>query len=77
MLRRLGEHGRPELIDERGLDLALRVSGGDPLADERLHPQRDRRVGRVEGRVADRADELRFELGGGGPLLARPRGRGE
>ena len=28
--RRLGEHGRAELVDERGLDLALRVARGDP-----------------------------------------------
>ena len=42
LARRHGEHGGAELVDELRLDLALRVAGGDPRADERLHPQRDR-----------------------------------
>ena len=77
LLRRLGQHRRAELVDERGLDLALRVAGGDPLADERLHPQRDGRVRGVERRLADRADELGLELGRGRALLARSRRGGE
>ena len=71
LARRHGEDGGPELVDELRLDLALRVAGRDPGADVRLHPQRDRRVGGVERRLADRADELGLELGGCRLQLAR------
>ena len=62
---------RPELGDERVLDLLLRVAGRDPHADERLHFLRDGCVRLIEGRLAHRADELRLEVGGVGR-----RGRG-
>ena len=42
-LRRLGEDGGTELIDELRLDLGRAVAGGDPRPDVRLHPGRDRR----------------------------------
>ena len=63
-LRRLREHAWPELVDELGLDLRLGRARRDPLADDLLHPSRDRRVGLVERRLAGRADELRLEVGG-------------
>ena len=52
--RRHRQDARAEVGDELRLDLALRVARGDPRADERLHPARDRSVGGVEGRLADR-----------------------
>ena len=70
--RRLREHLGPELGDERVLDLLLRVAGGDPHADERLHPLGDGSVRLVERRLADRAHELGLEIGG----VRRRGGRG-
>src|SRR5262249_28305307 len=55
---RLREHLRPELGDQRILDLLLAVAGRDACADDRLHALRDRGVRLVERRLADRADEL-------------------
>ena len=62
-LRRLGEHGRAELVDELRLDLRRAVTGRDPRANERLHPGGDRRARLVEGRLARRADDLGLEVG--------------
>ncbi len=72
-LRRRGEHRRTELGDELRLDLALRVTGGDPLADERAQALRHRRRRHVEGRVAGRADHLVLEIGERRMPLARER----
>ena len=65
------EHGRPELVDELRLDLALRVAGGDPDPDVRLDAAGGRRVRGVERRLADGAHELGLELGGGWLHLTR------
>ena len=72
--RRLGEDALAELRDELSLDLALRVAGGDPPADELLHAQARPASSTVERRVARRADELALELGLCRMLLARERG---
>ena len=72
LARRHREDGRPELVDELRLDLALRVARSDPRADARLHPPRDRCVRGVERRLADGADELGLELGGRRLQLAAP-----
>src|SRR4051812_11263784 len=61
-LRRLGEHGRPELIDELCLDLRRAVAGCDPRANVGLHPRRDGRARLVERRLARGADDLGFEV---------------
>ena len=68
MLRRLGEHGRAELVDELRLDLRRAVPGRDARANERLHACRDRRVRLVERRLARRADDLALEIGLAGPV---------
>src|ERR687887_491297 len=62
-LRRRREHALPELVYELRLDLALRVAGSDPGADERAHAVGDRRVRERERRMAGRTDDLVLELG--------------
>ena len=66
-----------ELPDECRLDLALRVAGGDPLADERTYAVGDRGVRERERRLAGGAVDLVLELLQRWTLLARERGRGE
>ena len=63
------EHAAAVVRDHLVEDLLLAPALGDPPADLRLHLLRDGRRRLVERLVADRADELRLELG-----LARARG---
>ena len=59
LLRRLGEHAGPELIDELGLDLAPRSSPAAMRSRMNAFIRRAiGRVGLVERRLAGRADDL-------------------
>ena len=61
---RAARRGRPSpnCGDECVLDLLLRVARRDAYSDERLHALRDRGIRLVEGRLADRADDLGLEI---------------
>ena len=64
----------PNCSTRRGLDLRLRVPGGDPCLDKRAHALGDGRVRQLQRRLAGRGiDQLALELGERRLLLARPR----
>ena len=64
---RVGEHARPVLGDERGLDLLLVLAERDLAPDERPLLVGDRRRGHVERRVALDAHDLVLDVGQRGP----------
>ena len=68
-----GEHLRPVLLDQRGLDLGLALALGDPPPDELALAVGDRRGGHVERRAALHAHDLVLDVGQRGLRLGGER----